>query len=143
MSAVGPLEKAIQADIVRNLAAMGYYAVAVPNGAVLAGNNQQRYRQVNALKKTGMSKGFPDLIVFGPPSRVGFVEVKRKGAPLDNEQQIGWRNWLTMNGYQWGLVRSVEDILETLDAWGWNEARPIGQIITPIIADILRKAEKQ
>lgn len=114
---VKPLEKTIQRDVLAYLAARGVTAIHVPNGSVLAGGPRERAMQVASLKRNGMRKGFPDLILL-KPGRVGFFELKREGSKLSPDQEH-WRDCLKALGHDWDVVRSVADAEESLTEWGW------------------------
>lgn len=119
MKASRPLERDIQRSVLAYLHLLGITAVHVPNGSVLAGGSKERAMQVNALKKNGMRPGFPDLILFDKGGRVGFMEVKREGEK-QGEAQIHWQGQLEYLGHLYAVVRSIEDVEETLVRWGWR-----------------------
>ena len=111
-------ETRLQRDIRHYLQLHGFRSVAVPNGAVLAGNAKQRAIQMASLKRDGLTPGFPDLVVFGP-GRIGFIEVKLEGEKL-SEKQCEVRDWLVdWSKQDWAVCRSLEDVKETLGKWGW------------------------
>lgn len=113
-----PLERTVQRNILAYLKVRGFATAHIPNGAVLAGDAKARAMQVNALKANGMRPGFPDLCVMHSLGRVGFLEVKREGEKLRPEQEQ-WRDALATLGHKYAVVRSVEDVRETLLEWGW------------------------
>lgn len=112
------LEKHIQRDVIDYLRFRGVTAVHIPNGSVLAGDGRQRAIQMNALKKNGLSVGFPDLILFNRIGKIGFFEVKREGEKL-SENQKDWSDRFVEWGIPWAVVRSVDDAVESLAHWGW------------------------
>lgn len=111
-------ERAIQRAIRQYLASVGFKSAHVPNGSVLAGNAQRRAIQMKNLKADGLTVGFPDLIVMGTDSRVGFMEVKNEGGK-QNENQKNVQAWMERDGHKYAVVRSVEDAAETLREWSW------------------------
>ncbi len=116
-----PLEKDVQKSVLDYLAAQRIYAAAIPNGSVLAGDARARAMQSNALKRSGMRPGFPDLILIqrtADGSRVGFFEVKREGGKMSPEQ-IAFSDQCTDWRLPFAVVRSVDDARETLVQWGW------------------------
>ena len=116
-----PLEKDVQHAVLQFLAAKRIYAAAVPNGSVLAGDARARAMQSNALKRSGMRPGFPDLILVehsGENARVGFMEVKREGGKMSPEQ-IAFADQCSDWRLPFAVVRSVQDAEETLTQWGW------------------------
>lgn len=111
-------EDDVQRDVLSFCAAHGVMAAAVPNGAVLAGDATQRARQMNALKRSGLVPGFPDLVLIGPHGRVAFVEVKAEGGRLSPDQKrIG--EWLIGTNHNYAVVRSLDDIKDSFFEWGW------------------------
>lgn len=121
MKAPDPLERDIQRSVIQYLDAVRIYAAHVPNGSVLAGDIKARSIQANALKKAGVRPGFADLLLIQRTqdgSRVGFMEVKRRGGKLTPEQLtfadqcFDWR-------IPFAVVRSVDDAQSALKDWGW------------------------
>lgn len=112
-------ESVIQRQIRSYLSARGIESVAVPNGAVLAGDARSRAIQMNALKRDGLKVGFPDLLAFCPKGRIGFIEVKVEGGKLSPAQE-DCHEWLICLGHKVSICRSIADVEETLDAWGWG-----------------------
>jgi hypothetical protein len=102
-----------------HLRKMGLKAVHCPNGAVLAGGPRERAIQMNTLKASGLCVGFPDLIVFGKPGRVGFIEVKLEGEK-QADSQVAVQSWLEEFGQFYAVCRSLADVDETLGKWGWR-----------------------
>lgn len=112
-------EATLQRTIKRFLETHGYRAVACSNGAVLAGGPKQRAIQMNTLKSMGLLPGFPDLIVYGPEGRIGHLEVKLEGEKAD-KRQVECHEWMNDWGHKVAVVRSLEDVAETLLGWGWQ-----------------------
>jgi hypothetical protein len=110
-------ETRLQIDILAELRRYGVEPIAVPNGAVLAGNAKRRVIQMNSLKKQGLKVGFPDLVALMPFGRVGFIEVKCEGEKL-TKKQIEVHEFLLALGHKVVVCRSVEDVRETMAAWG-------------------------
>lgn len=114
-------EAAIQRQVRQWLDLNGIDAIHVPNGSVLAGDAKARAIQSNALKKAGMLPGFPDLICFDRRARrVGLIEVKREGEKLSPAQVHFAEAIAPAWGWPLAVVRSVEDVRETLNEWGWR-----------------------
>lgn len=110
-------ETALQIEMLAELRRHGVEPVAVPNGAVLAGNGKQRAIQMNSLKKQGLKVGFPDLVALMPFGRVGFIEVKCEGEKL-TEKQAEVHEWLLAIGHRVVVCRSVQDVRDTMAEWG-------------------------
>lgn len=111
-------EAGVQRMIRAYLAAKGIESIHVPNGAVLAGDARSRGRQMVKLKEQGLRIGFPDLIAFCPKGRIGFIEVKSETGRVSADQKI-CHEWLICLGHKVSVCRSIEDVQETLELWGW------------------------
>jgi hypothetical protein len=115
------VERSVQRGAIQLLTVAGFRAVHVPNGAHLAGDKLARIKQIAALKKDGLSVGFPDLIVFGKRQfDVGFMECKHEdGGDFPKEQQ-DWRDDLVALGFPWALIRKPEEAIAAVTRWGWR-----------------------
>jgi hypothetical protein len=83
---------------------------------VVAVSNKPRSAMQGALEKArGAKKGFPDLFLTG--AFHGLLEVKTEGGVLAREQKE-WRDWAGEMQLPYAVVRSVDDVRETLDGWG-------------------------
>lgn len=111
-------ETRLQREMRKLLALRGFRTVAVPNGATLSGDAKSRAIQMANLKRDGLTPGFPDLIVFGKGGRIGFIEVKVEGG-RQSASQVECERWLTEFGQNVTVCRSLQDIDDTLKAWGW------------------------
>lgn len=111
-------ESRLQRAILKRIAALGFTAVHVPNGAKLAGNEAQRRKAGARLKADGVMAGFPDLLVYGSQGRIGHVEVKVEGN-YQTDTQKRCQAFLTALGHHYAVCRSQEDVDETLQRWGW------------------------
>lgn len=113
-------ERPVQRGAIRLLAMQRIEAVAVPNGAHLAGDKLARIKQMAALRKDGLRPGFPDLILFGRKKlQIGFIEVKREiGNDLSDDQE-DWRDMLIGWGFPWAMIRQPEEALDVVRLWGW------------------------
>jgi len=79
-------------------------------------------RTAAKLKAMGVTPGFPDLIFFGPEQRVYFLELKRKGGVL-SEQQKNVRFNLMRAGFDYHVTSDIKDAVEQLNALGIIRAR--------------------
>jgi hypothetical protein len=106
------LEDGIQAEIVKVLTSykdaglLEFYAV--PNGG------KRHIGTAVKLKKTGLRKGVPDLVVLFRGGRSAYIEVKSPKGRIDPEQRK-WAEWLKDAGYYHAYVRSVQDVQSILD----------------------------
>jgi hypothetical protein len=119
MKAPVRLEKFVQRDCIDLLYARGCIPVAVPNGAVLAGGPRERAMQMNALKRTGLSVGYPDILAYNRDGEVAHFEVKSAVGTL-SDAQTAWGDRLTCWGHRWAVVRSADDVDDCLKLWGWR-----------------------
>jgi len=111
-------ERLIQRGIIKYLALRGIFAFAVPNGAYLHGTKQQRERIAAAMKRDGMVSGAPDLVLVSKTGGVGFLEVKTDiGRVSGNQKAVHER--IAKTGAPIAVVRSVDDVIETLAKWRW------------------------
>lgn len=119
-TSAGMAERPVQRGAIRLLAMQRIEAVAVPNGAHLAGDRLARVKQMAALRKDGLRPGFPDLILFGRRQlQIGFIEVKREiGNDLSGDQE-DWRDMLIGWGFPWAMIRQPEEALTVVREWGW------------------------
>ena len=114
-----PLEKEEQIAFVEYCKAKGIRVVSTQNGFKMpkAGFNYVAYS--NSLKKMGLSKGFPDLIVFAliSQSDILFIEMKRlKGGTLQEEQKE-WIQWLDENGYTVAVAKGADSAIRILEKY--------------------------
>jgi hypothetical protein len=107
-------ERAIQIQIRDALRWHGVRSRHIPNAGKRSPIAGRR------LKQEGMVAGTPDLLCWlpGNPPRVGWLEVKaakgRTSDAQDNQLAI-----LTADGFRCAVVRSVDEALDALRAWGW------------------------
>lgn len=90
----------------------------MPNGATLRGEKLDRAIQMASLKRDGLTPGFPDLLVYGKEGRFGHIEVKVEGK-YQSASQKECERWLGELGQKVSICRSLQDVDDTLIAWGW------------------------
>ena len=100
-------ETVLQREILDFIRSLGFIPVHVPNGSVLAGGASQRARQMAGLKRDGRSC---------------HLEVKVEGGKQSPAQKE-CEEWLIYFGHFYAVVRSVEDVEETLHGWGWIDEK--------------------
>jgi hypothetical protein len=115
-------EAAIQKDVRAYLSLLGIDSLAIPNGAVLAGDKASRCRQMAKLKATGLMPGAADLLLLDRRfvRRVGFFEIKREGGRLEASQKAFADLCESVWHIPYAVVRSLNDVAETLAQWGWR-----------------------
>jgi hypothetical protein len=75
------------------------------------------------LKRMGTKRGWPDFILLSPyPSRAHFLELKRLGAKLTDEQQeFQW--FCVANEIPYAMADSLKDAMAALKDWGAVRAK--------------------
>lgn len=84
-------------------------------------------REQAKAKANGALPGFPDLVVLpGDSWGVLFFEVKAPGGSVQKNQREMHEN-MTRLGYRVAVVRSVQDVRDSLSKWGigWVEEIPM------------------
>ena len=114
-----PLEKEEQIAFVEYCKAKGIRVVSTQNGFKMpkVGFNYIAYS--NSLKKMGLSKGFPDLIVFAKNSQsnILFIEMKRQKGGTLQEEQKEWLQWLDENGYTVAVAKGADSAIRILEKY--------------------------
>lgn len=131
------IQSAIVRFLDRALPGDSYFA-AIPNG----------FRKTRAgagiAKATGLRAGAPDLFIVTRGLFIGLEVKTAKGRLQDSQKDAADR--IVQAGGLWSVVRSVEDVERFLRASGValrasvlpQEARPIGEIIQPIVERVQR-----
>jgi hypothetical protein len=65
----------------------------------------------------GLRRGFPDFQIFDSKGRVMFLEIKRPGAKL-SEDQRRIADHMKQAGHKFEVVDSVESAISVLVVWG-------------------------
>lgn len=105
-------EHKIQASIVAYLD-----RVLPPYVRAVAVSNKPRSAIQGAMEKArGARKGFPDLLLIREQGLCGAIEVKAEGGKLSPEQKE-WRDWFARNAVPYAVVRSIDDVQQTLAEW--------------------------
>ncbi|NQY83391.1 MAG: VRR-NUC domain-containing protein [Alcanivorax sp.] len=93
--------------------------IAVPNGAHLAGSEEQRAAKMTRMKAEGLRPGFPDL--FLPVPAHGFhglaIEMKRQKGSSTSPEQIEWLEWLAGQGYMTALCKGAQAAMDTITGY--------------------------
>lgn len=117
-----PLERVVQRAIIKDLRALGFRVVHVPNGGEYKGDAHARLRMAMAKRADGEVKGFPDLIVMRPLKRgtpaIGFLEVKREGGTISDDQ-LRCHAVIASDGFPVATVCTRDGAIDALKEWGW------------------------
>jgi len=101
------LQKSVCGHLDVALPSSAWYC-SIPNGSVLAGDPQQRGRQMNKLKSTGLKVGAPDLVICWSGRFIGIELKAGKGALSDNQKDVSDK--ITLAGGFWSCCRSLADV---------------------------------
>ncbi len=108
----GNPEAQIQRAVIDRLRFLNVLCIAIPNEGKRSAINGR------AMKASGLRPGFPDLLCICPAGRVGFLEVKApKGrmSPAQEEMHAMLRG----RGCNVAVVRSQDEAVAAIEAWGW------------------------
>jgi hypothetical protein len=99
-----PLEKDIQADVIKYLKDHGWIVIRINSGV---GMIDGRIFRAYILENNGRSDGFPDLLAFRR-DRYLLIEMKRPGSYQSPEQKA-FEETMKTCGVAYHVVRSVDD----------------------------------
>jgi VRR-NUC domain len=68
------------------------------------------------LKRMGLQKGIPDFVLIPPSGRVCFLELKRIGERL-SEEQAAFQTWAIAHGVPYCVAHTLDDALAALSSW--------------------------
>lgn len=68
------------------------------------------------MKRLGLLAGVFDLVVMAPGPFIGFMEIKVGNERL-SENQEWFRTELIKMGFQYAVVRSLDDVKEAITQW--------------------------
>jgi hypothetical protein len=69
------------------------------------------------LKRMGVKPGWPDFILLSPAALAHFLELKRRGEHL-SENQSEFADWCATHGYPFACCDDFRAALARLQAWG-------------------------
>lgn len=114
-----PLESEEQISFIEYCKAKNIRVVSTQNGFKMPKTAFNFAAYSKKLKRMGLSKGFPDLIIFAKNStnEVLFLEMKRqKGGKLYDEQKE-WVEWLDSEGYAVGIATGCDSAIRILNQY--------------------------
>lgn len=116
-----PKEIEEQINFIKFCKEIGIRAVSTQNGMYINKQNYNGYAYIKKAKASGLSKGFPDLLIFAQnkskTQRNLFIEMKRKKGGVLSPEQKEWINWLDMMGYCVGVAKGCESAIEILEKY--------------------------
>ena len=99
------------ADILRRWGTPGWRWTHLPFGEYRPPATAAR------LKRMGVQKGWADFVLLGPGGKVHFLELKREGAKLsDDQKEFGW--WCMENCVPFEWTDRFDTAVEILKGWG-------------------------
>jgi hypothetical protein len=106
-------ESKIQCDIVQYLQLRGIFFFSVPNEIAGGGRGKTAMIRTARAKSMGLRSGVSDLIIV-LPSKILFMEVKTNTG-RQSENQKYFQKKVTELGFEYFIVKSVEDVKKILD----------------------------
>lgn len=82
-----------------------------------ANGEKRDIRTAARLKSLGVIKGIPDLVLISPHGSAHFLEFKRPGGEL-SEEQAEFRLWCVKHNVPYVVAWRMDQVLEELDLWG-------------------------
>lgn len=112
----------------------GDYMVAIPNGAHLAGNAEQRAKQWRSLQRVGAKKGVSDIMIALP--RGGYcgawIENKKarklfrsekEAAAAVSDEQCAWIERMQLAGYWTAVAYGFEEMRVCVEGYLLGKVR--------------------
>ena len=104
-------EHALQVAVVEYMALAvkpELYWSAIPNGG------KRNLSVAVKLKREGVRRGTPDIVILLPEGRVAWLELKVKGGSLSLEQRL-FRDVCQRLGHHWAVAKSLDDVIAFLN----------------------------
>ena len=116
-----PLEKEEQINFVDFCKSQNITVISTQNGFKMPKNAFNWAAYSNSLKRLGLSKGFPDLIVLArnksQTHEVLFIEMKRQKGGRVSPEQKEWIERLDNDGYCVGVAKGFESAVKILEKY--------------------------
>lgn len=118
-----PKEDKEQIDFVDYCDRVNIPAISTQNGIYLGKGDKEnansRFAHIAKIKKMGLRKGFPDLIILARNSRheVLFLEMKRQSGGVLSEDQKYWVELLHSLGLCVGVAKGCESAIRILNKY--------------------------
>jgi hypothetical protein len=74
------------------------------------------------MKRFGLQRGWPDILLISPRALPHFLELKRLGEALSEEQEE-LRRWCLRVGIPHAVAWKIDQVLKTFDEWGCLRVR--------------------
>jgi hypothetical protein len=86
-------------------------------------NERKDVKIAGKLKRLGVSRGVPDILIFTPPPAGGYagaaIEMKRKGYSRLSDAQKFWQHRLRENGWFADMTRGADEAIKILAELGY------------------------
>jgi hypothetical protein len=69
------------------------------------------------LKRMGLQRGWPDMILVGPDGRFYALELKRRGETLNPDQEV-FQTWCVARGVPYSVADTLDQAIVALGVWG-------------------------
>ena len=99
------------ADILKRFVMPGWRYTHLPMGEL------REHATAVRLRRMGVTRGWPDLMFVSATGEVCFMELKRRGSHL-TEEQDEIATFLGNAGLRYNCVDNFQDALVTLKIWG-------------------------
>jgi len=109
-----PLECKLQTDVAKVLSD---HALPTWRWSHFPAGEHRDVRTGARLKRMGLQKGWPDIVLINPAGLFHGLELKRRGETLTDEQQ-DFRVWCCRFGVPHSVAYSFDDAFAVLSAWG-------------------------
>lgn len=108
-----PLENVLHRNVVgilRRYLRPEWKYTHIPNGEF------RNIRTAVRLKAMGVERGWPDLIFLDPDGRARFIELKREGAKLTDDQKV-FQSWCIAHGAPYIVADAIAQVITALLLW--------------------------
>lgn len=112
MSLPIPTEAQEQAVLIQYLELKGYKFTAIPNET---GHSVEHYRRAVRMKRSGVRKGFPDLLVI-VASKLIAIELKRIKGSATSREQTEWIEALNDAGVEARICKGSQEAIEFIES---------------------------
>ena len=112
------------------------------SGIQLHGSPQQIAKTFIDLKKQGFQRGLPDLSIAIPNGITLHLELKKPSGGRQSKDQIRIQKQLESLGHNYTIIRSVDELLDTIAKYTTKEYRREASIKSGIFPEAYRLNNK-
>ena len=114
-----PKEIDEQISFIRYCKSIGIRAVSTQNGMYINKQNFNGYAYIRKAKASGLSKGFPDLLILAPnkskTQNILFIEMKRRDGGVVSLEQKKIHTWLQHLGYKVEVCHGAKEAWQAIE----------------------------